>query len=110
MYSFGVVLLELITGKWPNDTSFGDDMDIVKWVTEASLSSPEEENGAGAGGCRDLGRIIDPRMNPCGSDYEEMEKVLNVALLCTSSFPVNRPSMRKVVELLVKDNKFSRSK
>lgn len=106
VYSFGVVLLELITGKWPNDTSFGNDMDIVKWVTKATLSSPEEEEN-GVGGCRDLDRIIDPMMNPCGSDYKEIEKVLNVALLCTSSFPINRPSMRKVVELLVKDYKFS---
>ncbi|KAF3439124.1 hypothetical protein FNV43_RR17399 [Rhamnella rubrinervis] len=110
VYSFGVVLLELITGRWPNDTSFGDSMDVVKWVTEATLSSPKEEEENGVGGCRDLGRIIDPMMSPCGCDYEEIEKVLNVALLCTSSFPNNRPSMRKVVELLVKAHKFSRPK
>lgn len=106
MYSFGVVLLEMITGKWPNDSSFGDNMDIIKWVTEAALSSsPVEENGMS--GCKDLGRIVDPRMNPTEWDYREIEKVMNVALLCTSAFPINRPSMRKVVELLVKDTKLS---
>lgn len=109
VYSFGVVLLELITGKWPNDVTFGANIHIVKWVTEATLSSAEEEENE-AGGCRGLSRIVDPMMNPSGSDYEEIEKVLNVALPCTSSLPINRPSMRKFVELLVKDPKYSRPK
>ncbi|GMI86535.1 HAESA-like 2 [Hibiscus trionum] len=92
VYSFGVVLLELITGKRPNDPSFGENKDIVKWVTEVALSVE----------CGDLGvaEIVDPRMKASASDLKQMEKVLNVALICTSAFPINRPSMRKVVELL----------
>ncbi|KAL4568821.1 hypothetical protein LXL04_024437 [Taraxacum kok-saghyz] len=92
VYSFGVVLMELVTGKRPSDTSFDENKDIVKWVTEAALS--------GEGGWRDLCQLIDPKMNCSSCDYEEIEKVLNVALQCTSAFPINRPSMRKVVELL----------
>lgn len=106
VYSFGVVLLELITGKRPNDNSFGDNKDIVKWVLEIALSSPVEGSDNGIGCCGDLDQLIDPRMDPSSCDYEEIEKVLDVALLCTSAFPINRPSMRKVVELL-KDNKLS---
>ncbi|XP_039031006.1 LRR receptor-like serine/threonine-protein kinase HSL2 [Hibiscus syriacus] len=100
VYSFGVVLLELITGKRPNDASFGENKDIVRWVTEAVLSSSREDDN----GCKNLAQIVDPRMNPSPSDFKEIERVLNVALICTSSFPMNRPSMRKVVELL-KDRK-----
>ncbi|GMJ08084.1 HAESA-like 2 [Hibiscus trionum] len=96
VYSFGVVLLELITGKRPNDPSFGENKDIVRWVSEVSLSSPSGVEYE----CKKLAEIVDPRMNPSASDYKEIEKVLNVALTCTSSFPINRPSMRKVVELL----------
>ncbi|KAE8704836.1 LRR receptor-like serine/threonine-protein kinase HSL2 [Hibiscus syriacus] len=99
VYSFGVVLLELITGKRPNDPSFGENKDIVRWVTEVALSSssssPEVDND-----CKNLAHVVDPMMNPSPSDLKEIEKVLNVALTCTSSFPMNRPSMRKVVELL----------
>ncbi|KAK9949252.1 hypothetical protein M0R45_004785 [Rubus argutus] len=112
VYSFGVVLLELITGKRPNDLSFGENKDIVKWVTEAALSSPFSSDGDGEHdeGCGvDLGQIVDPRMNPSTSDFEEIGKVLSVALLCTSAFPINRPSMRRVVELL-KDQKPSGQK
>ena len=106
VYSFGVVLLELITGKRPNDDSFGDNKNIVKWVSEIALSSSAEGSDNGIGCCGDLDLLIDQRMDPSSCDYEEIEKVLDVALLCTSAFPINRPSMRKVVELL-KDKKLS---
>ncbi|XAR51422.1 Non-specific serine/threonine protein kinase [Bertholletia excelsa] len=98
VYSFGVVLLELITGKRPNDESFGENKDIVRWIREAVSSSSleEERDGPFVG----LNQLIDQRLDPSTSNHEEIEKVLNVALLCTSTFPSNRPSMRRVVELL----------
>ncbi|EYU41358.1 hypothetical protein MIMGU_mgv1a000915mg [Erythranthe guttata] len=111
VYSFGVVLLELITGKRPTDSSFGENKNIVKWVTEIALSSPER-------GCSDatssvdfagLDRILDGRMNLSTVNYDEVEKVLNVALSCTAELPMSRPSMRRVVELL-KDRSQTRFK
>ncbi|XP_014521505.1 LRR receptor-like serine/threonine-protein kinase HSL2 [Vigna radiata var. radiata] len=106
VYSFGVVLMELISGKRPNDCSFGENKDIVKWMTEIVLSASCERGSDNVGGGKDyiMSKIVDPRLNTSTCDYEEVEKVLNVALLCTSAFPINRPSMRRVVELL-KDHK-----
>jgi serine/threonine protein kinase len=112
VYSFGVVLMELITGKRPNDSCFGENKDIVKWITEIALSTSHEGGGSdNIGGGLDcvVTQIVDPRLSLETCDYEEVEKVLNVALLCTSTFPINRPSMRKVVELL-KDQKLARLK
>ncbi|XP_068656708.1 LRR receptor-like serine/threonine-protein kinase HSL2 [Aristolochia californica] len=94
VYSFGVVLLELLTGKKPIDPSFGDAKDLVKWVNDEISSQEKRAEDAG------FRYLFDPRITTIGSEYEEMVKVLNVALLCTAAFPMNRPSMRKVVELL----------
>ncbi|KAK6128732.1 hypothetical protein DH2020_037526 [Rehmannia glutinosa] len=106
-----VVLLELITGKRPNDSSFGENKNIVKWVTEIALSSPEQGSGNATGSIDidSLDQLLDPRMNKSTIRYHEVEKVLNVALSCTAELPVSRPSMRRVVELL-KDHSTIRSK
>ncbi|MCD7455392.1 hypothetical protein HAX54_028041 [Datura stramonium] len=60
-------------------------------------------------GILDLNQLVDQRMSPSASDYTEIKNVFDVALLCTSALPINRPSMRRVVELL-KDRPFTRSK
>ena len=45
-----------------------------------------------------IDHVIDPILD---SKYkEEISKVLDIGLLCTSEFPISRPSMRKVVRLL----------
>ena len=100
VYSYGVVLMELVTGKRPNDPSFGENKDIVKWITETALSASEGGSSHKGSLCINLAQIVDPRLNQSTCDYAEIEKVLNVALVCTSTFPISRPSMRKVVELL----------
>ncbi|OMO56945.1 hypothetical protein COLO4_35527 [Corchorus olitorius] len=84
IYSFGVVVLELVTGKPPTDAEFGE-KDLVKWVC-----STYDEKGAD--------QVIDPRLD---STYKkEICRVLEIGLLCTNALPINRPSMRKVVKLL----------
>jgi len=86
IYSFGVVLLELVTGKKPNDIEFGVDSDIVKWIGNQTDI--------------DMNNVLDSRV--ADSYREEMMLVLRVALICTSTLPINRPSMREVVEMLLR--------
>ncbi|XP_022738146.1 receptor-like protein kinase 5 [Durio zibethinus] len=93
-YSFGVVILELVTGKLPTDPEFGE-KDVVKWVC-----ATYDQNG--------VDQVIDPRLD---STYkEEICKVLDIGLLCTNALPINRPSMRKVVKLLQEASGESKSK
>ena len=84
IYSFGVVILELVTGRLPVDPEFGE-KDLVKWVC-ATVDQKGFEH------------VIDPRLD--STFNEEIGWVLNVALLCTSSLPINRPPMRRVVKML----------
>ncbi|XP_057792429.1 receptor-like protein kinase HSL1 [Salvia miltiorrhiza] len=84
IYSFGVVLLELVTGRPPVDPEYGE-KDLVSWV-RATLES------------KGTSHVVDPELD---SGFEEhICRVLDVGLLCTSSLPINRPSMRRVVIML----------
>ncbi|CAA0839689.1 LRR receptor-like serine/threonine-protein kinase HSL2 [Striga hermonthica] len=105
VYSFGIVLLELLTGKRPNDSSFGENMSIVKWVKDITLPSRKRGGNREASDRRNIGslnQILDYRMDPDTIEYHEVKKVLNVALLCTMELPIRRPSMKRAVELLKK--------
>ncbi|GFP89252.1 LRR receptor-like serine/threonine-protein kinase hsl2 [Phtheirospermum japonicum] len=106
VYSFGIVLLELLTGKRPNDSFFGENMNIVKWVKDITLPSfkngGRNRNAADNRNIASLNQILDSRMDADTIEYQEVKKVLNVALLCTVESPDRRPSMRRVVELLKK--------
>ncbi|XP_077212453.1 uncharacterized protein LOC143847492 [Tasmannia lanceolata] len=84
IYSFGVVILELVTGKRPVDPEFGE-KDLVKWVC-TTLDQKGVEH------------ILDPKLDICFR--EDICKVLNIGLLCTNPLPINRPSMRRVVKML----------
>lgn len=84
IYSFGIVILELVTGRLPVDPEFGE-KDLVRWVC-ATLDQ------------KGIDHVLDPKLDLCFK--EEICKVLNIGLLCTSPLPLNRPSMRRVVKML----------
>lgn len=78
------MILELVTGRRPIDPEYGE-KDLVKWVCTTL-----DQKG--------VDHIIDPKLDSCFK--EEICKVLNIGLLCTSPLPINRPAMRRVVKLL----------
>ncbi|KAJ9539755.1 hypothetical protein OSB04_026261 [Centaurea solstitialis] len=89
IYSFGVVLMEIISGKTSVNSEFGDGNSIVDWV-RSKMKSKE--------GMKD---VFDQNAGAsCSSVREEMLLLLRVALLCTSRNPADRPSMRDVVSML----------
>lgn len=92
IYSFGVVMLELVTGRRPVDPEFGE-KDLASWAC-----TTVDKKG--------VDQVIDPRLD--SSFRQHICKVLDIALLCISPSPVNRPSMRRVVKLLQEsDGNFS---
>uniref|UniRef100_A0A5B7B034 non-specific serine/threonine protein kinase n=1 Tax=Davidia involucrata TaxID=16924 RepID=A0A5B7B034_DAVIN len=89
IYSYGVVLMEILSGKRSVDAEFGEGNSIVDWVR----SKIKRKDG--------INDILDKNAGAsCASVREEMMLVLRVALLCTSRNPTDRPSMRDVVSML----------
>lgn len=87
VYSFGILLLEIISGKKPLEKLPGGvKRDIVQWVT------PYVQKGA-------YEHIADPRLKG-KFDLEQLKSTVLLAMKCTDNSPENRPSMLEVVEWL----------
>ncbi|TKY74503.1 Receptor protein kinase HSL1 [Spatholobus suberectus] len=89
VYSFGVILMELLTGKKPVEAEFGENRNIVFWVS----NKVEGKEGARPS------EVFDPRLS-C-SFKDDMIKVLRIAIRCTYKAPTSRPTMKEVVQLLI---------
>ncbi|XP_024515168.1 probable leucine-rich repeat receptor-like protein kinase At5g63930 [Selaginella moellendorffii] len=92
IYSFGVILLELLLRKTPLDPLFSEtDGNMTVWVRN-------ETRGSSTG----LESVADPEMWREASRIEkkEMERVFQIALLCTKGNPADRPTMQQIVEML----------
>ena len=92
VYSYGVLLLELITGKQPVDASHGETWHIVEWVKASVLQNEGQMTDC----------VLDPLLleNLNVTTRNEMLFVQRIALLCTRATPTDRPTMRDVADLL----------
>ena len=101
MYSYGVVLLELLARKKALDPSFIEEMDIVSWVRSVWSNTGEIE------------KIVDSSLMKEFLHSDIMEQVIDVfvvALRCTEKEPSKRPTMRDVVRQLLDASTPMRSK
>ena len=91
VYSYGVLLLELLTGKKPADKSFGPSLHVVVWVMEQVRNN----NGKMSESVLHASLLDETNLDA----REEMLAVERIALLCTRAYPAERPAMREVVEM-----------
>lgn len=95
VYSYGVVLLELITRKKALDPSFVEQTDIVGFVR--SVWSNVEE----------IDQIVDSSLKEELLDSSIMDQVVDVLMVafrCTDKDPRKRPTMRDVVKQILDAN------
>lgn len=78
--------MELVTGRRPVEPEFGEKNDIVNWVS-GQLKTRES-----------VLSLVDRRIPELQRD--EAVEVLRIGVLCTTTLPSQRPTMRSVVQML----------
>ncbi|MBA0823353.1 hypothetical protein Goarm_020090 [Gossypium armourianum] len=99
VYSYGVMLLELFTGKSPTHESFSGELNLIKWTQSAFPSKVQQ--------------ILDPELllllqnlqydsqpiNP-ETQHDYLTTIIGVGLSCTSVSPDGRITMRDALRKL----------
>ncbi|MBA0796040.1 hypothetical protein Gohar_006840 [Gossypium harknessii] len=88
VFSFGVILLELVTGKEPTGPEFKEieGGNLVGWVTKKIKKGQAAD-------------VLDPVVMSVDSK-QMMLQVLSIAAVCLAENPANRPTMLQVLKLL----------
>ncbi|CAN1334531.1 Receptor like protein kinase S.2 [Linum perenne] len=88
VFSFGIVVMEVVSGRRAVDLAYPDDQIVLlDWVRQLS----DERNVLQAG---------DTRIKDGSYRLSEMERMIHLSLLCTLHNPHYRPTMKWVVEAL----------
>ncbi|KAL4554460.1 hypothetical protein LXL04_039290 [Taraxacum kok-saghyz] len=89
VFGFGVVALEIISGRPNTDSSFEEEkIYLLEWAWDLHESNREIE-------------LVDANLSEF--DDNEVKRVTRVALLCTQTSPLQRPSMSRVVGMISGD-------
>jgi serine/threonine protein kinase len=91
-YSFGVVVLEILSGRKSNDTRLEPE---TQYLLERAWKLYESDNLMG---------LVDQSLDPEEYKPEVVKRIMEIALLCTQSAVAARPMMSEVVVLLLTKN------
>ncbi|KAL6329805.1 hypothetical protein AAG906_037514 [Vitis piasezkii] len=94
VFGFGVVALEIVSGRPNSDTSLEEEKTyLLEWAWQLHENNREIE-------------LVDSRLSEFSE--EEARRMIGVALLCTQTSPTLRPPMSRVVAMLSGDIEVSR--
>ncbi|XP_059669289.1 probable LRR receptor-like serine/threonine-protein kinase At1g56140 [Cornus florida] len=89
VFGFGVVALEIVSGRTNSDSSLEEEkIYLLEWTWNLHEKNRETE-------------LVDPELSKFSE--EEVKRVIGIALLCTQTSPVLRPSMSRVMAMLSGD-------
>ncbi|KAJ4960982.1 hypothetical protein NE237_020892 [Protea cynaroides] len=89
VYSYGVVVLEIISGRKSNDIKLEP---VTQYLLEWAWKLFEEDK---------LMNLVDESLSTDEYDVDLMKKTIQIALLCTQSSVAARPTMSEVVVMLL---------
>ncbi|KAJ4834724.1 hypothetical protein Tsubulata_007681 [Turnera subulata] len=86
VYCLGIIILEVVTGKFPSQylSNGKGGTDVVQWVQEAISEKKEQE-------------VIDPELARNTESIDQMVKLLQIAVACVQSDPAERLDMREAI-------------
>ncbi|KAI3965388.1 hypothetical protein MKX01_042869 [Papaver californicum] len=86
VYCLGIVILEILTGKFPSQylNNGKGGTDVVQWV----LSAIAEKREAG---------LFDPEISGSKNALSEMERLLHIGADCVEQSPEQRPDMKEAI-------------
>ncbi|KAK3230140.1 hypothetical protein Dsin_002021 [Dipteronia sinensis] len=89
VFAFGVMTLEIISGRPHSDSSFDEErIYLLEWAWQLLENNHEVE-------------LVDSRLSEFNG--EEVKRMIGVALLCTQTLPSLRPPMPRAVSMLCGD-------
>lgn len=92
VYSFGVILMEIVTRKKPSEDIFGENASLRSWVGECLSGS--------------LMDVVDHNLVSNDEDWSAklqcVQSILSLAMNCTSELPKDRSNMKNVLGRLIK--------
>ncbi|CAN7099815.1 hypothetical protein HID58_022603 [Brassica napus] len=86
VYCLGVILLEIMTGKFPSQylNNGKGGTDIIEWVQSSVAQHKEEE-------------LIDPEISSNTDSLQQMVELLRIGAVCIASNPDDRENMKEIV-------------
>jgi len=97
VYSYGILLLEILTRKKPTHNMFVEGMNLQKWVSIDFPNQVEE--------VVDKSLLRKTNTKGIGEENRDLHcitQLLSVGLFCTKESPQGRPSMMDIVNTLQK--------
>ncbi|MCL7035676.1 hypothetical protein MKW94_017844 [Papaver nudicaule] len=86
VYCLGIVILEILTGKFPSQylNNGKGGTDVVQWVLSAIAEKREAE-------------LFDPEISGSKNAHSEMERLLHIGADCVEPNPEQRPDMKEAI-------------
>ncbi|KAG0504688.1 hypothetical protein M758_11G071100 [Ceratodon purpureus] len=92
VFSFGVLCLEVVSGRRNIDElKLGDEAYLSKWAWKLHREG-------------NLMDLVDPKLNLRDDERLEVQRLINIALLCVQNTAEQRPTMARVVAMLQNDS------
>jgi serine/threonine protein kinase len=99
IYSYGVLILEMVTGKRPTDDMFGHGLSLRKYV-EMSLINNRMMDIIDAQLANEIGNGSASTGDPKGGRAETLISLLKLGILCSKEMPANRISTKDIIREL----------